>query len=148
VTHRGPFQPRTFCDSVRAAHGAVLGKIPVPAAQRPRGRHGEEAGWSWILFKTKFRRSPAEVSSNHGNLPARHLSTPRRKQTVRGDIKPLPLRQDLPGANHNPAALVSRGKFFIPTAIGTKFSHFKPQQPLSKSQTTPATCCPLPRLLG
>lgn len=124
------------------------GKKSCPGSMTSQGQaelpewHGKEAGWSWILFKTKFRKSVAEVSRNHGKPQARHLSTQSRKQTVWGDVKALPLCQDLLGPNHDLAVLVSQGKVFIPTTTATDFFPFKPRHPLSESQTTPAICCP------
>lgn len=49
----------------------------------------------------------------------------------------LPLCPDPPGPNHNLAAPLSQGKVFIPVTTGTHFFPFKPQHPLSESQTTP-----------
>lgn len=66
------------------------GKKSCPGSMTFQGQaelpewHGKEAGWSWILFKTKFRKSVAEVSRNHGNPQARHLSTQSRKQSLGG----------------------------------------------------------------
>lgn len=56
-------------------------------------QHGKEAGWSEIWFKTRFRRSVAEVSRNHGNPEARHLSACSRKQTAQP--------KNALGPNHN-----------------------------------------------
>lgn len=65
-----------------------------------------------------------------------------KKQSGGGDLKALPLCQDLPQPNHNLAVPVSWGTVFIPMTTGTNFFPFKPQHPLSESQTTPAICCP------
>lgn len=65
----------------------------------------------------------------------------KAESKVWGDVKALPLCQDLLGPNHDLAVLVSQGKVFIPTTTATDFFPFKPQHPLSESQTTPAICC-------
>lgn len=79
-------------------HRMGLGKVPVLAAQ-PGDRRGcgssmakRQAGVGSCL-KQKFRRSVAEVSRNHGNPQARHLSACSRKQTAQpkcAGTKPQP----------------------------------------------------------
>lgn len=120
-----------------AQDGAGRSSCPGTAFPGQAGlweQHGKEAGWSGILFKTKFRRSVAELSRNHGNPQARHLSACSRKPTAQpkcAGTKPQPgnahsIGKDFHSYNH---------KYYF-------FLSFKPQHTFSESQTTSAICCP------